>query len=217
LFRAICGDIRPTKGRVIWRGRDISGWPTDRIARAGLVRTFQQSTVFASETVRDNLRIATACIRGTSLAGRRGATLPELPDKSDDILSFTGLLDAADVVTAGLPTGILRIVGIALTLATRPAMLMLDEPAAGLNVEESERLSDLLRRIHRAGVTLAVVDHDMSFIMQLAQRLVVLDTGKKLIEGDPRTVRDHREVIRVYLGDRFSHGKAGSGNAGVGA
>jgi ABC-type branched-subunit amino acid transport system ATPase component len=216
LFRAICGDLKPARGTVRWRGRDITGWTTDRIARAGLVRTFQQSMAFSSETVANNLRMAAACMRGMSLSRITDtAARPGLPESADDILDFTGLSDVAEAPAASLPTGILRLVGIALTLSTRPVMLMLDEPAAGLNIEESRRLSDLLRRVHAAGVTLVVVDHDMSFILPLAQRLVVLDTGRKLMEGEPEVVRRHEDVVRVYLGDRFAHGKTGDGGARV--
>jgi branched-chain amino acid transport system ATP-binding protein len=216
LFRAICGDVKPTHGTVRWQGRDITGWPTDRIARAGLVRTFQQSMAFSSETVEANLRMAVACMRGLALSRNWSSDPgPALPESPQEILEFTGLSDVAGVVTASLPTGILRLVGIALTLSTRPSMLMLDEPAAGLNVAESQRLSALLRRVHATGVTLAVVDHDMSFILPLAQRLVVLDTGRKLVEGDPEVVRRQEDVIRVYLGARFAHGKAGARAAEV--
>lgn len=205
LFRAICGDVRATGGRVMWMGREVTGWPTDRIARAGLVRTFQQSMVFASVSVRENLRMARACAAPTG----HGAKRPDLPTSPDDVIAFTGLDEVADVPAGSLPTGLLRIVGIALALVPQPALLMLDEPAAGLNVDEAGRLSELLRRVQKVGATLAVVDHDMSFILPLCQRLIVLDAGKKLIEGDPVEVLKHEDVIRVYLGGRFAHGKTG--------
>jgi len=204
LFRAVCGDVRPTAGKVVWDGREITGWSTDRIARAGLVRTWQQSMVFGSVSVRENLRMAIAC------APRVAAGRPDLPVKVEHMLGFTGLTPVATIPAASLPTGLLRIVGIALALITRPLMLMLDEPAAGLNPAEAERLSDLLRRVHDAGAALTVVDHDMSFILPLCERLIVLDAGKKLIEGDSAEVVRHEDVVRVYLGARFAHGKAGT-------
>ena len=212
LFRAICGDIEITEGRVIWQGRDITGWPTDRIARHGLVRTFQQSTAFLSASVSQNLRMAAACAPEAPLR-EHGLTLSDIPAEPGEVLDFIGLGNVANTPAGALPTGMLRILGVALTLVTRPSMLMLDEPAAGLNVQEASQLSRLLRRIHEAGVTLAVVDHDMSFVLPLCQRLVVLDTGRKLIEGEPHTVTEHEDVIRVYLGGRFKHGKAGAAAA----
>jgi ABC-type branched-subunit amino acid transport system ATPase component len=211
LFRAICGDVRATGGRVTWFGQDITRWPTDRIARAGLVRTFQQSMVFGSVSVRENMRMATACAAGGAHQEQR----PDLPTTADEVLAFTGLDSVSDVLAGSLPTGLLRIVGIAVALVARPALLLLDEPAAGLNAEEAARLGALLRRVHGAGATLAVVDHDMSFILPLCERLIVLDTGKKLIEGNPAEVLKHEDVVRVYLGGRFAHGKTGGQPVGV--
>jgi branched-chain amino acid transport system ATP-binding protein len=190
---------------VTWAGRDITGWSTDHIARVGLVRTFQQSMVFGSVSVRDNLRMAIAC------ASRVTNGRPDLPATPDDVLEFTGLAPVASVPAGSLPTGLLRIVGVALALMTRPLMLMLDEPAAGLNVEEAARLRDLLRRVHDAGAALTVVDHDMSFILPLCDRLIVLDAGKKLVEGNSADVVRHEDVVRVYLGGRFARGKTGGG------
>jgi ABC-type branched-subunit amino acid transport system ATPase component len=209
LFRAVCGDVDVAGGRIEWQGLDITGWPTDRIARHGLVRTFQQSMVFASTTVRENLRMAQACAREDH------ARAGQLPHALEEVLVFTGLAASADTQAGALPTGTLRLVGIALALMTRPALLMLDEPAAGLNVEEAARLREVLERVNAAGVAVAVVDHDMSFILPLCQRLVVLDTGKKLVEGEPYAICQHPEVVRVYLGGRFAGGKAGD-NADTG-
>lgn len=209
LLRGICGDVAITRGRVIWQDREITGWRPDRIARHGLMRTFQQSMVFASATVRENLRMAVACGATGRLARRNRTTAVDVPDDPNDMLTFTSLSDVADTLAGALPTGMVRILGIALTLMGSPSLLMLDEPAAGLSIEESDRLSTLLRRLQKGGMALAVVDHDVSFLVPVCQRLVVLDYGKKLTEGAPTTVTQNADVIRVYLGERFRHGKAG--------
>lgn len=212
LFRAICGDVDITSGQVVWLGRNVTGWSTDRIARAGLVRTFQQSMVFPSVSVRENVQMAAACCGGSRV--REGTPqLTALPDDPDELLEFAGIADIADEPAGALPTGLLRIIGITLGLVTKPVMFMLDEPAAGLNEDESARLAALLRRVQATGVTLAVVDHDMSFILPLCQRLIVLDYGRKLAEGEPYTVCEQEEVISVYLGARFAGGKAGKATA----
>jgi branched-chain amino acid transport system ATP-binding protein len=211
LFRAICGEVRSSGGSVMWFGRDITRWSTDRIARSGLVRTFQQSMTFPSATVRENLRMATKCGQGRRFRKPHRQGRCDLPTGADDLLRFTGLTEVASTSAGGLPTGVLRMVGIALALVTAPAMLMLDEPAAGLSTADTAQLDSLLRRVHTAGVTLVIVDHDMSFLLPLCERLVVLNAGKKLIEGEPQEVLRHREVVRVYLGERFNEGKTRSG------
>lgn len=210
LFRAICGDVPVTSGDVTWLGRSTSGWSTERIARAGLVRTFQQSMVFPSVSVLENVQMAAACAHPSRRDRRSARVLSELPTDPRELLKFAGIADFSDQPAGALSTGILRLIGITLGLVTRPVMLMLDEPAAGLNEDESARLGELLRRVHATGVTLAVVDHDMSFILPLCQRLVVLDYGIKLTEGEPYAVCKQEDVIRVYLGARFAAGKAGT-------
>jgi ABC-type branched-subunit amino acid transport system ATPase component len=210
LFRAICGDVHVTSGEVQWLGRNIAGWSTDRIARAGLVRTFQQSMVFPSVSVRENVRMAAACAREAWRDRRSASPLRRLPDDADELLEFAGIADVADDPAGALPTGLLRIIGITLGLVTKPVMFLLDEPAAGLNEDESARLAALLRRVHATGVTLVVVDHDMSFILPLCRRLIVLDCGRKLADGEPYSVCEQEEVISVYLGARFAAGKAGA-------
>jgi ABC-type branched-subunit amino acid transport system ATPase component len=209
LFRTICGDIRATGGQVLWQGRDITRWPTNRIAQLGLVRTFQQSMVFPSATVHQNLRMAKVCAGRAQLIGRQENSLLDIPTEPDDVLDFSGLGDVAHTLAGALSTGWLRVLGIALTLVAGPSMIMLDEPAAGLNVNRAVQILALLRRVNAAGITLAVVDHDMSFILPLCRRLIVLDAGRKLMEGDPVKVAEHEDVVRVYLGGRFAQGKTG--------
>jgi ABC-type branched-subunit amino acid transport system ATPase component len=214
LFRCICGEIRPSGGQTIWHGHRIDRWTPDRIARSGLVRTFQQSALFGSGTVRENILMAGACVRSIGPRDARAAAdLPQTPADPDQILELCGLTEVADKAAAAQPTGILRLLGVAAAMATRPSMLMLDEPAAGLNGHESARLADVLRRLHQSGLALVVVDHDMSFLLPLSTRLVVLSAGQKIKDGSPADIVGDAEVARVYLGEGYGAGKVPSAPA----
>jgi ABC-type branched-subunit amino acid transport system ATPase component len=215
LFRCICGEIRPSGGQTRWHGRRIDRWPSDRIARSGLVRTFQQSTFFGSSTVRENIEMAASCARSIGPRDARPpGEIPGTPAAPDDILELCGLGEVASRAATTQPTGILRLLGVAVALATRPSMLMLDEPGAGLNSGESARLATVLRRLHASGLALVVVDHDMSFLLPLSTRLVVLSAGRKIKDGVPSEVLQDAEVVRLYLGENYRSGKTATGGAG---
>jgi ABC-type branched-subunit amino acid transport system ATPase component len=201
LFNCLTGRFRLTKGRVLWRGADITRWPMDKIARAGLVRTFQQSMYFGSASVRENVAMSLTIAR--SAIQRDSAN--SIPTDLEGLLSFTNLQSLADWPSSVLSHGSLRQLGVALALAVRPDLLLLDEPAAGLNDAEGRELASLLRRVRESGVTLVVVDHDMGFLMPLVDRMVVLSAGRKLTEGSPAEVRADPAVITAYLGTGFKH------------
>ncbi|MBJ7599489.1 MAG: hypothetical protein DLM67_18135 [Candidatus Nephthysia bennettiae] len=200
LFNCITGRFRLSRGRVLWNGKDITRWSTDRIARAGLVRTFQQSMSFGTGTVRDNVTMALDIAR----AARHPERQTSIPGDVEGLLEFTNLQVLADTSSAVLSHGSLRKLGIALALAVHPVLLLLDEPAAGLNNAESGELASLLRKVRKSGVTLVVVDHDMGFLMPLVDRVVVLSAGRKLREGTPSEVRTDPSVIEAYLGSGFN-------------
>lgn len=197
LFNCISGRYRPSSGEVVWQGREITGVPMRRVVRQGLVRTFQEARVFPSDTTSGNVE------RAMSIAtrGRRGRSeVSALPSSAGEILRFCGIQDLAETRSGVLPFGSLRQLGIAMAMATGPAAMLLDEPAAGLNGPEAHVLGLTLRRLHDCGVTLVVVDHDMGFIMPLVDRLVVMVEGRKFREGSPEEIRADPEVITMYLG-----------------
>jgi branched-chain amino acid transport system ATP-binding protein len=195
-FNCVTGFLRPTGGKVIWADQDITGWPAHRVARLGIVRTFQHPAYFSSGTVSQNLEMAIA-VAGSSDDRAR------LKERVVDLLNEVGLASAANRPAGLLPYGSLRQLGVAIALAARPRLLLLDEPAAGLNDAEADAFGRLLKTIHERGVGLCVVDHDMEFLLPLVDQLVVLDAGKLLARGPVREVQRDPAVIRAYLGSRF--------------
>jgi branched-chain amino acid transport system ATP-binding protein len=207
LFNLIAGALRPDGGAVLFDGHDISGLPSHRIAEHGILRTFQNIKLFPQMTVLDNILVGLHT-RGTSgfLKGmvQWPAMLREeeaLRDRADEMLAFFGLTDEADTEAARLPFGRQRAVEFARALAASPKLLLLDEPAAGLNIHETRELAGQIMRIHGTGVTVLIVEHDMSLIMDISQEIAVLSYGVKIAEGSPSEIQRNPEVVRVYLGE----------------
>jgi branched-chain amino acid transport system ATP-binding protein len=194
LFNVITGVHKPTAGRVLWGGREITGRPAYEIARRGLVRTFQQAMSFPALSVRDNVRI------GWEQGGSPADTAKSRWDSPDGILRFVGLLHLRDEIAGSLPFGNLRRLGIGVALAANPSLLLLDEPAAGLSHNESDELMDLVLRLPKMGIGVCLIDHDMFLMSALCERLVVLNFGTKIAEGPPNAVLNDPKVTEVYLG-----------------
>ena len=196
LFNAVCGVYRPDGGTVLWEGIDITGRPAFAIGRLGIGRTFQQAMSFPALSVRENVQIA---IEHGSL--RRGNPI-ERWSSADELLEFVGLAAFAKDSANAMPFGNLRRLGIAVALAAHPSQLLLDEPAAGLNEGESVELIHLIRRVHKHGVGICIIDHHLGMMSELCGHLIVLHFGTKIADGPTDPVLNDARVIEVYLGGR---------------
>ena len=203
-FNVISGYYKPSAGRVVYDGRDISGMKTSAITELGLVRTFQATTLFHEFTVYDNVLVGChlkARIDPFSvLLGLKKDREASAKAKVDEILAFMDLADLKDELCSNLPHGLQRALGIAVALATEPKLLMLDEPFTGMNPEETRRMMDLIRQVRDSGVTILLVEHDMQAVMGLCEHITVLNFGSLLAEGAPEAIRANPEVVEAYLG-----------------
>jgi branched-chain amino acid transport system ATP-binding protein len=193
LVNVLSGFDRPTSGTVELEGRDVTRWPAHRRGRNGLARTFQHSHAFGSLTVRENVEVAALGV-GT---GARGAAR-----RADELLELVGLRSYADAAAAALAHGDERRLGVARALATSPRFVLMDEPAAGLPEAEVPPFAAVVRSVrddHGAGVLL--IDHNMSLIMDVCDRIHVLDQGRTLAEGTPDEIRANIDVVAAYLGE----------------
>jgi branched-chain amino acid transport system ATP-binding protein len=204
LFNIITGRYAPRRGHVLYRGRDITGAAPHRIARLGVGRSFQIINTFPRLTVFQNVRSAVLSRRhmrldAWSLLDRQA----DVSREAEETLGMVGLLDRRDVPASALSYGGQRELEIALTVATRPDLVMLDEPTAGLNSEDTRRAVGLIRQVTE-GRTLVMVEHDMEVVFDLADRVSVIYYGRVLATGTPDEIRNNEEVKRAYLGRKSS-------------
>jgi branched-chain amino acid transport system ATP-binding protein len=206
-FNCLSGVYRPNQGKIRFRGRDVTQLPRHKIAAMGVGRTFQNLAVFSGMSVRRNILV------GTHTRSRGGfvASMLHLPgvrvseaeaeERADNYIERFALKEVAETVVSALPFALQKRVELARALASEPALLLLDEPAAGLNHEEVEHLADEIRAIRdKDGVSVLLVEHHMNLVMRISDKVVVLDFGKKIADGPPETVRMNPDVIRAYLG-----------------
>jgi branched-chain amino acid transport system ATP-binding protein len=199
-FNLLTHFLEPTRGRIVFNGREITGSRTSAIARMGLARSFQISAVFPHLTVLENVRIALQRRRGGSFDfWRSERTLDALDDRARELIAAVGLGDLEQAVAVELPYGRKRALEIATTLALDPEMMLLDEPTAGMTHEDVGRISALIKRVS-AQRTVLMVEHNLSVVSELSDRITVLQRGEILAEGDYETVSRDPRVIEAYLG-----------------
>jgi branched-chain amino acid transport system ATP-binding protein len=205
LFNAITGLLRPTAGRIIFDGRDVSRLDTHKRARLGIARTFQRLELFTDLTVRDNLRVAGE-IRNTWSGGfGRSARRVNVARETEHVLDLIGLSALADADVSTIPTGTARVVELGRALMIQPRVLLLDEPASGQSDDETTAFVVLLRRLVREdGLTVLLVEHDMALVMDVCDRIHVLDFGEIIAVGTPDEVRSDPRVRDAYLGTSTS-------------
>lgn len=207
LFNVITGFYKPTTGRVIFRGEDITGLKPNQIAEKGLVRTFQATTLFKENTVLENMSLGFHLEQKMNFweellkTSRQRRQEREIKKQSLAILNFMMLEPLKDQLAKSLPYGYQRALGVSIALAANPSLLLLDEPVCGMNAEETDLMMSHIRRVHEEKkITMIIVEHDMRVVMGLSDRIVVLNYGRKIAEGPPAEIRENKVVIEAYLG-----------------
>ncbi|BCO07957.1 ABC transporter ATP-binding protein [Desulfolithobacter dissulfuricans] len=207
LFNLIAGNLTPTSGQILFQGREIQGMKPHRIAALGMSRTFQNINLFHGMTALESVMV------GRHVRSRAGFFagmfhLPstwreerEIREKSMELLEMLDIAEYADMEATSLAFGQQRAVEMARALATEPKLLLLDEPAAGLNIYETAEVARLITRIRDMGITVLLVEHDMSLVMDISDEIVVLSFGQKIAEDVPSAIQQNPEVIKIYLGE----------------
>ncbi|MBV2182638.1 MAG: ABC transporter ATP-binding protein [Castellaniella sp.] len=206
VFNMITGVYKPTDGRIRWHGHDVTGLAPHLLAKAGIRRTFQTIRLFADMTVLENviagqhLLMRQSWWQGLLRTPAQRHEEHALVERAMEVLRQLDLADVAQEIATSLPYGAQRRVEMARTLVAKPELIILDEPAAGLNEQESAVLNDTIRAIRDSGITVILVEHDMSVVMNVTDNIVVINFGKKIAEGKPEEIRTNPLVIEAYLG-----------------
>jgi branched-chain amino acid transport system ATP-binding protein len=207
LFNIITGIYEQTSGTIHLEEKNITGFAPERLARLGMVRTFQNIELFGQMSVLENVMV------GLHIRSRSGilACALKLPgqireerairERAMQWLDFVGITDMARIQAANLPFGKGRLLEIARAMALEPRIILMDEPAAGLNSRETAELAILIRKVRESGITVALVEHDMELVMDVCDHILVLNLGRKLAEGSPREIQENPAVIAAYLGE----------------
>ncbi|MDR6123803.1 branched-chain amino acid transport system ATP-binding protein [Bacillus sp. SLBN-46] len=205
-FNLISGFHQPSSGQVIFKGKDITTLPSNKIAELGVARTFQTTNLFEQSTVLDNvivghrLRTKSNLLDAIFRTPRLRSEEKQCREKAMEVLEFVDLKQAANKLVGSLTQEEKKRTAFALALATDPEIVFLDEPAAGVNPDETEGLADLMKKMVSKGITVCLIEHKMSMIMRIADKIMVLNYGEKIAEGRPEEIRNNEAVIKAYLG-----------------
>jgi branched-chain amino acid transport system ATP-binding protein len=207
LINVLSGFLQPDSGSIALNGTAVTGRKPHAITRLGMARTFQTAQVFGQMSVLENVMVGCHARTRTGLAGA-ALRLPGVRSeerairaKAHGLLAMVGLADQAAIQAASIPIGSQRLLEIARALASQPAVLLLDEPAAGLNTQETRRLGELLLAIRQQGITIMLVEHDMELVMDISDEIAVLHFGRSIARGTPAQIQANPDVIAVYLGE----------------
>jgi branched-chain amino acid transport system ATP-binding protein len=202
-YNMLSGRMVPTEGRILFEGTDITGMPPHRISRMGVSRSFQINNIFTEMSVRENVEVALTAYRGDSRRWCNVATRNQpIRREADELLERLGLTELAQRRAGVISYGDKRLVEIAMVLATQPRLVLLDEPTAGMTPEETHRVTALVKSLAQTGnYTFLITEHDMGVVFDVADRILVMHRGQKLVLGTPDEVKAHPEVRRAYLGD----------------
>jgi branched-chain amino acid transport system ATP-binding protein len=206
MFNMITAMFSPSSGEIVFTGQSLSGLKPHEITKRGICRTFQNIRLFSELTVRENVMVGNHCRLTTGVLQSVFRTKYQKQEEenvlksSDEILEIVGLSEYSQTIAKNLSYGQQRRLEIARALASRPALLLLDEPAAGMNEKETNDLFDLIKKIQALNITILLIEHDMPLVMRICSRIVVLNFGKKIAEGTPSSIQNNKEVIEAYLG-----------------